>query len=229
MNLKHNLNYFKKSDSLKFIGIGLIALGLFMLLFGWSYATYIVMAVSIPGGLVLFIVGSSGRSSDSDIDSDINSQLEGLCADFENDKKRGRKVIKSATPAEISGNSYADNVLITKAKNSSIKSSDFTKSVIYFLDNELYIISRTVSVIENNIRNSEIDIEYDKIENVEITREKKVFTSGKKNFTVNITLLCITYGGGQLFSSPIHDDIEADQLAEKINKQIALYKQSRNE
>lgn len=228
MNLKHNLNYFKKSDNLKFIGMGLIVIGLLMLLFGWSYITYIIMALSIPSGFVLFIIGSSGRSSDSDIESDIKSQLDGLIADFEKDKKRGRKQLKNVSPSEIAGNCYTDDVMLTKAKNSSVRSSDFAKSVIYFLNDELYIIKRTVSVIENNIRNSEFDIEYSKIEKVEITREKKVMTSNKRKFNVSIVMLQITYDNGQAFTSPIHDDIDADQLVEKINKQIDEYNKSTN-
>ena len=84
MNIKHNVNYFKKSDSTKFIGIALIILGFLLFYFGWGW---ILMTLSVPVGVVLFIIGSSGRSDESVIETCIQEATEGLEVELANETK----------------------------------------------------------------------------------------------------------------------------------------------
>ena len=93
MNIKHNINYFKKSDSTKFVGIALVILGFVLFYFGWGWISYILMTLSVPVGVVLFIVGSSGRSDESVIETCIEERTEGLEVELEDVEDFADKVM----------------------------------------------------------------------------------------------------------------------------------------
>ena len=71
MKIKSNTNYFTRNDTLKIVGAAMAALSFLLYFVGWGWVAYILMCVFIPAGAVLFIVGSSGRASDKDIDEFI--------------------------------------------------------------------------------------------------------------------------------------------------------------
>ena len=54
-DFKSHINYFKRSDSLKYIGIVLAVLGVFLYMFGWSYISYIIATIALPVGGALFM------------------------------------------------------------------------------------------------------------------------------------------------------------------------------
>ena len=51
--------YFRQKDILRPVGAVLLPLGLVVLYFGWSFISYILGAVCVDVGLVLFIVGGA--------------------------------------------------------------------------------------------------------------------------------------------------------------------------
>ena len=59
-NFKDHINYFKKTDTLKYVGGVMAVLGVLLYMFGWSYVSYIIATVFLPAGGVLFLIGSSG-------------------------------------------------------------------------------------------------------------------------------------------------------------------------
>ena len=70
MNIKHNINYFKMSDLLTYISIGLMAVGLPLFIFAYGFL-YIMSIIMLPFGAVGFIIGVSIRSSEKDLDLTI--------------------------------------------------------------------------------------------------------------------------------------------------------------
>lgn len=202
----------------KGLGLGMAIVGFLLLWFGWSYITYLISVVFIPVGVIMFIVSSSGRSSDSDIDNDVKRKTEGLEKDLGEDKKYSRKILKHIPPETVGGYEYEEGLMLTKAKNGSVRSSEYTKAVIYILSDCLYIPRRTVSLVSEDVRDTLFEIPYEMIKGVEITREDKMLTFGKRTFNVKKTRLVISYGDGLTFSAPIHDDVNADALVDKITR-----------
>jgi hypothetical protein len=227
MDFKNNLNYFKKSDTPKFVGMGLMVVGIFLLWLGWSYVSYIMSAVFIPVGLVLFFVGSSGRASDSEIDAFIKRRLGGMEVDLSEDRAYTKRVLKHIPPQSIEDYVYREGLMLTKAKNSSLRSSEYTRSLLYILSDALYIPTRTVALTEDRVDNKLYEIPYDIIQNVEIVRDRRTLTFGKKSFSAKITRLCISYGDGLTFSTPIHDDVTADALVDTIKKAITTHEKEK--
>ena len=228
MNYKHNTNYFKRSGSMGTIGLGLLVVGLLCLWVGWSmsYFAFLFSLLALPTGAVMFFIGSSGRSSDEDIDACVGKMGERLEVDLGEDKKYAKRVRKIPAPAYVEGYEYAEGLMYAKAKNSSVRSSEYTKAIIYFLTDGLYVAHRTVSLVEENVRNSAFEISFAELENVEIIRDHRYFSFNKNSYRVNYVRLNITYGGGKLLSMPIHDDVESDKLVELIKESAAEYKKS---
>lgn len=223
MDLKNNINYFKKSDTPKYVGMGLMVVGVLLLWLGWSYVTYIMAAAFIPVGLVLFLIGASGRASDSDIEGFIKRRLEGMEVNLAEDRTYAKRILKHVPPAVVEDYEYREGLMLTRAKNNSLRSSEYTRAILYVLSDALYIPVRTLSLVEDRINNTLCEIPYDMISNVEILRDRCTLTFGKNSYSAKITQLCITYGDGLTFRTPIHDDITADSLVETIKKIIQSY------
>ena len=223
MDLKNNINYFKKSDTPKYVGMGLMVVGVLLLWLGWSYVTYIMAAAFIPVGLVLFLIGASGRASDSDIEGFIKRRLEGMEVNLAEDRTYAKRILKHIPPQSIEDYEYREGLMLTRAKNNSLRSSEYTRAILYVLSDALYIPTRTVALTEDRVDNKLYEIPYDMISGIEITRERRTLPFGKQSFSAKITKLCITYGDSLTLSLPIHDDITADSLVETIKKIIQSY------
>ena len=220
MNLKHNANYFKKSDTTKIFGIALVILGFLLFYFGWGWISYILMTASVPVGIVLFIIGSSGRADESVIDTCIESATEGLEVDLAADTKYKNRLEKHVAPEIIEGHEYSDGVMLKYAKSGSLRSSEYTKAIIYTLTDALYIHSKTVSVISGEVKEATVEIPLSSISRFEIDSEEKTLTFMKKSFHVRDFRLVIEYGDGLSLSLPIVSSIASDKLVERVSRRI---------
>jgi len=155
-DFKSHINYFKRSDSLKYIGIVLAVLGVFLYMFGWSYISYIIATIALPIGGALFIIGSSGRASDGDINEYITKRTEGIEIDLENNPSIKKRLLKQIPVETVEGYEYRDGLMVTKAKDGSIRSSEYTKSVLYSLSDALHIVSRRISIVSDETTPTEM-------------------------------------------------------------------------
>ena len=71
-----NEHYFTKNETVKWIGIVLVALAVVCYFFGWGFASYLIMSIGLPLGAILCILGSFGRSSESYIDEYIKNRID---------------------------------------------------------------------------------------------------------------------------------------------------------
>ena len=225
MDYKDNINYYKKNENMKFLGAGMLIVGLFLLWLAWDFWVYIIATVLVPVGLVMFIIFSGGRASESDIDEYVVRKCEGLEVYLAEDNKYRRRIIEHIEPRNVEGYSFRDGVMLKKAKDSSVRSSEYTKSIFYLLTDEIYIVRRTFSIVSDEVTNETFEIPYADIKKMEITRERKTKKFGSASFLVKETLIHITYGDGLEFVSPIHDDITSDAYLEQIEKLANEYKQ----
>jgi hypothetical protein len=115
---------------------------------------------------------------------------------------------------------YREGLMLTRSKSNSLRSSEYTKSILYFLTDGLYIVTRTFSLVEDNVRNAALEIPFLTMDKVEIVRETPTLHFGKKTFNTHYAHLVIRYEGDKVLNVPIHDDITADQLAERITRMV---------
>ncbi|MBE6577272.1 MAG: hypothetical protein E7653_03960 [Ruminococcaceae bacterium] len=227
MNVKHNVNYFKKSENLKYIGLGIALVGFIMLWVGFGWTSYILATVGLPTGLVLFFVGSAARSSEADIDECIKRETSGIEVSFEGDRHYEKRVLKQFPPVTVEGYEYDDGLMFKKAKNGKIRSSRYTKAVIYILSDRLYISECRVDLVGAPCEKRIVEIKYENLADTEIKREEKRVSFGKNSYAVKTCRLSVSYGEAESWSAPVNDDVGTDALVEKINTAITLFNQER--
>jgi hypothetical protein len=223
MDFKHYINYFKKNENMKLIGGGILIVGFISIWLRLGFL-WLLSVMLIPAGFVMFIVGSGGRASEADIDKYISDNMDKLEVDLSEDRHYRKRILEHIPAREVEGYLYDEGVMLKKAKNSSIRSSKYTKAIFYTLSDELYITRRTISIVSTEKENETVEIPYDTLTNVEIVRQRGTKKDGKKAFLVKETFIKISYGEGESFVTPIHDDITADEFANQILKQAKAYK-----
>lgn len=224
--IKTNTNYFTKNYILRPLGAVMAIIGFLIYFMAWNYLFYILMSIFIPGGIILFVIGSLGNSSESDLIDTIEEKTVGLEVRFEEDKYRAtRSIVFGFSPLVLEGHKYEDGVMLKKAKSGILRSSEYTKAIVYTLEDGIYITCRSFSLVADEVENTVFDISYADIEKVELLRERRRLTFKGKSFEAKITQIKFVRGG-EVISLPIHDDIESDEYVEKLNKLIAEKKAS---
>lgn len=230
MNVKHNINYFKKNDNLRLFGLGILVVACFLL---WisravhSFIFYIVSPPAIVVGFVMFIIGSSGRSSEDDLNACIRNATDGLEIDFSNDIHYSRKVQKHIKPVYIEGCEFEDGVMIKRAKNGSLRSSKYSKALVYIMTDRLYINKKTMSLVSEEVEKSTSEILYDDIKKAGLEGEDKDIVFNKKTYHTKSFSFAVEYGDGKKFKCPIFDNMDSVYFVELVNKNISEYKKSK--
>ncbi len=216
MENKHNLNYFKKSGWQRPLGFGLLIAGLLLLWLGWSYFSYILCIIFIPSGVTLFLIGSSIRSTDEEIDEFIKKNLADFNVRLDEDRNYSKRILKHIPPETLEAYRYEDGLMFTKTKTGSVRSSEYVSSVVWVLCDGLYIASRNVSIVSGEVKNSVYELKYADVKDVEIIRTKKTLKYAGRIFEVNDVRLCIGCADGLSVELTSPDTVGADQLVEKI-------------
>lgn len=220
MNFKQNLNYFKSSERTKTIGIALMVLSVALYFFGWGYLSYILMSLSLPAGLFLFFWGSGRRSTDSEIDECIKKATAGLETHLIEDQAFTKKLNKSLPQIAIESYEFDDGLMFTKSKAGSIRSSRYTKAVIFVLQDSLYIVKRSFSLIADETKDTTYEIPFSNIDIVELSHIEKDLTFEKKTFKVKFVKLNVVCGGEERLSLFAPDDVSTERMIERVNSLI---------
>ena len=229
MNVKHNINYFTKNENLKYIGLGIAIVSFALLWFGWGWIAYVLSTIGLPAGLVLFFIGTSARSDEADIDECIRRGTEGLEVDLASDRSYAKKLLPGIEPFLVGGNEYSDGLMFKKAKSGSVRSSVYTKALIYVLKDRLYISEKKVYIVEDKVDTSIHEILYDDIRSIDIISERRIVKFLKNSYSTRVCLLEIKRADKTSYSVPINEDIGMEQFVEKLNEIIDEHKKARAE
>jgi len=225
MDIKHNVNYFKKRDIVKTIGIVCSAIGAIGILLAYSiYIGYLLAMVFLPIGLITFIIGTNIASSESDIDDDIKKALVGVEKELSEDKAYAKRILKNIPAATAEGYDYEEGLMLRKAKNSSVRSSSYTKAMLYPLTDALLISSRTVSLVSIEAKTEFFEIPYTEISSVELVTEEKELGFGKDIFKVKSSRIVVRHSGGLIFSAPFADTMTSQEYVKKLGGFISQHK-----
>ncbi|MBQ2806002.1 MAG: hypothetical protein IJF08_03020 [Clostridia bacterium] len=219
--IKRNHNYFTKTDTMLYVGIGLLVVGIILFFFGYGYVSYVLASIAAPVGIVLLLVGASQRVTDADIDACIAKQTEGMAVDLVENPKFEKRMLKLIPMLPLQGYVYDDAKLHKYAKSGSVRSEQFDSALIYALDTELYIVRRRISLLSEQEPETEIiEIPYASMERPEISNESVKLTFGKQTKTVNYSLLCFKWEEGTL-QLPMQSNNDVDEFISKLNRVIA--------
>ena len=205
---------------MKFVGIGLMVLSAFLFYFGWGWIAYILMSVGLPCGFLLFLFSTFGRSSESDIDEYIKRHTENLEIDFESDKHLEKRLSTRLSSEIAEGYEYSEGVMLKKAKNGTIRSSLYTKAIIYPLDTAMLISYRTVSMISDEKKEEKLEIAYADVTSFRFEEDVRQQSFRKTSFRVKPQTLIIEYSAGKTLRLPMHSSIETDHFVDRMNELI---------
>ncbi len=223
---KENTNYFKKSDTLKFAGVATAVISVILFFFGWSYFSYIISCLGAPAGIVMLILGTLGRAKEEDIVNYINKHTKEIKIDLVENKNLAKRVLKNPEPLIAEGEVYREGVMIKRTKEGKMRSSLYAKSVIYPLDDALYIVSKTISLISDDIEEITVEIPYSAIECFETREEKMNIAFEKKTYNVKKYELFVEESNGKTYSLPIENSISTDNFVKKVSELIQTNKES---
>lgn len=221
---KESINYFVKNDTLKFVGAGLLIAGLLCMWLGFRLGIvgWILAIIGTPTGIVLFFVGGAGRANDADMESVITQKMAGLEIGIDNEKHYQLKLLKHLKEITIEGYKFYDGVMLKKLKDGSLRTPDFTRSIVKILKDSLYIVSRDISLIYDDVVNTTYEISYDSIKSIEIEREQKRVVFNNNTYFTKPCYLHIVYDETEI-RLPIVDAITSDELVDNIKRQMDLY------
>ena len=221
---KENINYFTKNETLKFVGIVLMVLAGLCYFFRLGFISYIIMSVGLPVGFILCLLGSFGRSSESDIDNFARRHVGDVEVDFDEDKHLKKRLLKLPEPLESEGYVFREGLMLKRGKGAVTRSSEYAKEIIYHLDTALYISFRRISVVSEDKDEGIIEIPYNEISSFEVISEIKTIPFGKEPVRVTASELRIEYSGGKVFTMPVESSIKSDAYVERVKEMIAKAK-----
>ncbi len=217
---KQNERYFTEGEGIKILGASLVGLAVAIYFFGWGYLAYILMSISAPLGVFLFFFGASRRSTDADLERYIELATEGVEVALEEDRVYAKRLDKSFPPVSVAGYHYAGDILLAKAKNGTVRSTSYEKSVLYVLKDALYISSRRISLVADEGESATREIPFAEIAKMEIVTDERHLVCGKKSYLIKDTRLFIHLTSGGLISLPTKDDLTVEEFIERLERSI---------
>ncbi|MBO5305880.1 MAG: hypothetical protein J6B12_03865 [Clostridia bacterium] len=218
-NYKANINYFKKWEGLKTLGLGMLIVGFIGIWMTYSYFVYIASIVLLAAGVVLFLVGNINRSTEAEIMAEIARCSEGIeFPEVETERHFYKRVPEKQEILDFAGFSFSDGLWLKKMKNGSVCSSEYLKAKVLLLTDAFYVKQRKFSLVSEQKEEETIEIPFDKAEDVTVMRESTTLSCGKKKFPVKICHLVISYDGGKTLRLPMADDVYVDELAARLKK-----------
>lgn len=217
--LKRNLNYFTKSDTPLYVGIGLLVVGIALFFFGHGYISYVIASILAPVGLVLALVAASRRVTDADIDACVAKLTEGMEVDLVENPKFAKRMLKQIPMIKLQNYIFDDALAHKYAKNGAVRTEKLETALIYALDTELYVVQRRYSLLADECDTQIYEIPYTDIESIEITEQQTKMTFGKNTRTVAYSLLTIK--GNTPLELPMQSNADTDEFVSRIKRVLA--------
>lgn len=225
MNNKSLEKYFSLSDTKYLVGICALVIGFVLLWLGWcyNYWMFIVGIAVLAVGMLLFITGSIGRVGPEVVDNKRDVSLEDFGREQLEDVHLEKRLSKHIKPVYTVQYAFeGDGLESRKSRDGVWRTSYISAFRIFFTHDSLIIISRVFSLIDDHdVRKGPDEYKYSQLGKAEIVRDHVKLSSGKQKFTVSRARLRLTDAdGNEILFAQIHDDMDADTIADTINRTI---------
>lgn len=222
--IKRNLHYFTKSDTMLFVGIGMIAVGVALFFFGYGYISYILASVLAPIGIVLLLIGASQRVTDADMDTCIAKLTEGMAVDLVENPKFAKRMLKQIPVMHVQNYVYDDALAHKYAKSGAIRTEKLESALIYALDDRLYVVHRRISLLADECDTQVYELPYTEITDVKLTEKQVTLTFGKNKRTITTSFLCID--ADTSLELPMQSNADTDEFITRVKRVLAESRQA---
>lgn len=217
---RQRANYFKRSGAASAIGVVLLGLAGVLLIWGWSYVSYIIMCVSTVVGLLLLLWNSLTRSSERDMDAELEHLLRDMDVNSERDLKPGSRLLTGLSPETVEGYEYRQGMMLRRDKGGKIRSSQYTRALFYPMETKLCVRYRMVSFVSEKRVEKTLEIPYADLAHIRLCEETRDLTFGKSGFRVKTVHLEMKWGKETL-TVPAQSNVRIEEFVERLQKQIA--------
>lgn len=215
---RSNQNYFQQGDWVKYTGFGLLIVGAALFIWGWSYISYILSVAMIPAGLAILLIRSIRCSSDNDIAEYVKNHLATVEIDEVENKEFKQRRVKSPEPEICEGYEYRQGVMLKKGKSGPVRSSEYTKAIVYPLRDGICVSYHTISLISEEEQREITEIPYGELHSIEVIREDLKLTFGKNTFPIHSTRLNIEHGEGKCISLPCTANVQTEDFVVRLKR-----------
>ena len=222
---KTYVNYFQKWDGAGPLGIGLMALGFWLIWMGWKFIpfSYTIAIVLIPLGIVLFLYGNIGRASEADLQNLIEKSDEKIhFHELEEIASLRKRTPKTLTEQKFEGYTLKKGVLFKKLKNGSLCSSEYDVAKMVTLTDGFYVKILHFSFLSDEHEIVAYDIPFASLESITAERKNINLMKGQVPYPAKTCHLVFTYDGGKKVKLPAKDDIYLDELIEKLKRTAGI-------
>lgn len=217
--------YFSLSDTTYLIGGALLVAAFFFIWLGWSYNywMFIIGLAVFAVGLAMFIFGSIGRIGAEDIDKARNDRLENFGREQLEDVHLAKRTAQHIQPTYVvQYDRVGDGLESRRGRDGAWRTSIVSAFRIFYLHDGIIVARHAFSILDSF---DEVlpatEYKYTDLAKAEIIRTQVKLKSGKNSYTVNRAELVITTKDGQTaLRSQVADDMDADNLADSINRLI---------
>lgn len=220
--------YFRQTDTLRFLGGGMMLVGLVWFYIGMSYASYIIPTIITPVGLIMFIIASGRHISDGDVEEERNHALEGYDSAVTELHDYERRILKHPADVAIEASHMGERARYFKrGKNSTVLSDRYVKTHFFFTKDALLVASREVSLTELGNEAAVTDqneiLYFSQLTSAELVKNTADVTlsNTKKKISVNWYEMVITAESGEVLRVPAKNDMDTSTLCEEINRMIS--------
>ena len=222
MYYKKNKRYFENKKTVYFIGLGLLATAFVLFVLPVNLNAYRAVSILlIPmtvAGCVMFFGSILRRSSEADIDEDVDKELEG----FEEKARQHFDLYERELPyissVVMQRYYYYDTPYIRRDRQGEYRTDRYMKNVIYFTKEGLCAASRTVHLIEEGTEDAFFEIPYTEIFDVKLEKKSKKYKIGRKDKDIKFFEFNIYGKDGVLFSCQTKHDYAVECAVDDIKK-----------
>lgn len=214
---KNFINYFKRWDGFGSLGVILMVIGVFCLMFGHSYLSYFLMVGLTPLGLAFFLYSGIGRAHEGDFAHTVDECMERIAfREVEETPHFRRRYFKEPEVFSFSDFVMREGVMVKRRKSGHLCSSRYLCAKIMLLTDAFYAKVREFSFVSDEKTERIEEILFESLERIEIVRGTCPIDFGKATYLAKTCELVFTYDGGKTLSLPVKDDIYAEEFAEKL-------------
>lgn len=210
------LGYFNSKPGAKYIGIGLLALCVVLFFFGRGYITYVLMCASMTAGLIITLISTLGKAGESDIDAYIASKTSDLEYKAINEKAFMQK--KQKHMEQVIGGAFelAEGEPMKRGKDGVIRTTGYTKHIIYPLDSGIAVAYRRVSLLGDEVADGQFELSFAELREFRVESEPVTLSYGQAVIETRRDLLVIGGEGVETVKLPTHSDAATDELVTRI-------------
>ncbi len=146
---KDTLRYYNQSTGCAQRPIGAIIAAGVLFYFGWTYVSYILASLLMPGGLFLFFYASVRHTSDADVEKERETLLRDFDSSVTGAEDYDHAVLRQ--PASLLTDGWiadGDARYFRRTKGGNVISDRFVRSHLFFTRDALLVCAREVSITE---------------------------------------------------------------------------------